>query len=641
MVIATSDIQSFTVSTSLRGVFSGDIGVTNQNRQYTGSYRYTPVRLNLASTATTTGIGSPACFSGSTTILGLVSEVEDVRDISSLEANLKFRSFFATSYKKAINTEYFISTASTVLSSILEGYAGIPSALVDISLSPSNTIVGVVSGNNVLEECVKIAQASEANLFVDIGGILKVRNWKDASDSIDVVIPPESLKGASILRGTSVGPTVIAVKGRYISNFDAGEQFYTVKNPADQTSADPNKSVAKQGMKDACSKVGLGRPRLDMLIKKLAATAEDLANSAFRITETTTECPTVDSSSGVITNRQTVGGKFHGINIIADAQMEVVLSDDCDGYLEPGDFSWEYDVVGQRRKHTEKDDPGMLQRPDLSNRLKALRLAENAVRQASGRPVSQLGTSVDGTLDNVRTSDERDDQRIEMFVVDDDLVAEFGIIIEQLDNQYISDYETLFDVAIRRFQEYKMQRNVWQVEVAYLPCLSVNDVVQFVTPDGNDTVTGVLSSIKLSYTSAPEVLMSLTVESFEDIGATDYTSGNMLLYPNLEAINGVDWIGNNAVRMLRGYVALDSGAQLSQSFANLEVGADYTFTLTATVDTAGSFTMSMGSGSQLVGSSGTFFVTFTAGSSTATALITGVTGGWYITNMIVVKEVTK
>ena len=87
----------------------------------------------------------------------------------------------------------------------------------------------------------------------------------------------------------------------------------------------------------------------------------------------------------------------------------------------------------------------------------------------------------------------------------------------------------MMNVAMRRFQEVKMERNAWTVEIAYLPGLELNQVVQFDTPETYEgvpeTVTGLLTDMSVDADlTAPTVMMKLLVLSFEELGATTYTN---------------------------------------------------------------------------------------------------------------------
>jgi hypothetical protein len=139
-----------------------------------------------------------------------------------------------------------------------------------------------------------------------------------------------------------------------------------------------------------------------------------------------------------------------------------------------------------------------------------------------------------------------------------------------------------------------MQAHTWSVQFAYLPSLSLGDVLTFDTPEtyegGEVTVTGLLSSLRVSYDASPKATMSGTVESFEDIGSTNYVIGNLILDADMKGTgvstewNTKDGGGTGYSQVADGFAFLsaDTGAANWSSFwleqTGMTVGESYTFT---------------------------------------------------------------
>jgi hypothetical protein len=208
---------------------------------------------------------------------------------------------------------------------------------------------------------------------------------------------------------------------------------------------------------------------------------------------------------------------------------------------------------------------------------------------AGGGPAGGGGSpNQGGNRSRDKNADEAVEVQIEITVDDPDLQAKYGVITEQIENRYVGFKEKLADIAIRRFQEVKMRMTTWNVELAYLSCLGLNNVVEFNTPETADggvvAVQGLLTALHVSYDSAPKVKMSGTVESFEDIGATDYIVGNLLLDPEMKGVGDTDWsigvTGDAFAQVADGFGFIDvpfaSTGNVILTQPQMEVGASYT-----------------------------------------------------------------
>ena len=121
------------------------------------------------------------------------------------------------------------------------------------------------------------------------------------------------------------------------------------------------------------------------------------------------------------------------------------------------------------------------------------------------------------------------------------LVSEFGILTDEIQNEYIDNYEVCDAIALRRLQEVKMERNRWSLDLVYTPSIGVNDVVSFQSPLFNTTITGRVIDYNVDYSPSPEASVSVTVESFEELGSDQVRGSNLLRGSDLERFNSTGW----------------------------------------------------------------------------------------------------
>jgi hypothetical protein len=113
--------------------------------------------------------------------------------------------------------------------------------------------------------------------------------------------------------------------------------------------------------------------------------------------------------------------------------------------------------------------------------------------------------------------------------------ALLGPELEEVGNKYVYTKDRLFDLAVRRFKEIKMSENTWNVQTGYLPCIKINQVVEFRTLDTEDApsrvIKGIVGGISLEHSEGqegPETLMNLTIMSTDCLGNDTYTSSNLV-----------------------------------------------------------------------------------------------------------------
>jgi hypothetical protein len=218
-----------------------------------------------------------------------------------------------------------------------------------------------------------------------------------------------------------------------------------------------------------------------------------------------------------------------------------------------------------------------------------------------------------------------------MVINDVGLQSEYGVVTEEIDNAYISDGVTAMVIGVRKIQEFLMSRNRFRLKTKYLPQLRINQVISFIAPDTDQTITGRIVRIHVngdvdnSLTS-----MDIDVENMSELVGRIYTSGNLLIYPELCGINQINWISSGGVYALSGYFGFEAGSSVSQPLYYIP-GETYTLTYEAIKSTGGSFVVSESSSgaSSSVGGSGTYTFSFIPLSTTGYLTFSS-SGEWFL-----------
>lgn len=599
-----NNLISFDASCQMRGSYGANVNLTNENQQYDETLRYTTVQIILQATAEAEGI-DPTCFEGNVRwVYGIVQHVGDSRGLSEDAISLTIRSFFAPLARKPINTEKYDSTVAPVLAEVVQTFASVPLALCDFNMTGGNKMIGVVSGGNMLDEIRKLAQAGEGDIYVGRTGLLTTADWKDNTDLVDVTIPDEAIISADISREEVQGPSRLRVRGRFISQYDCGlTQLGGLPKPS--------KIEPQKGKLVKCCENGIEQPECE-----------------HKERQTDAEGSMVDGKNAEHTIES--GFKVNEITNLDQDMLMLAVTNELSDYIGKGNHEIEREVKGRIQPKNEIEGAQAKQGP-LKDQVKIphemlSRMALAMGARNLGKTKLHAAPSGGGNPD--KAPDEPDPMMIEMVVDDPDLQAEFGVITDEIENVYISTYETLFDVAVRAFQEFKMSRNSWTVNLKYLPCINVNQVVQFTTPDTKKTVTGLVRDVRVNYDASPRSEMAIQVESFEEIGSTDYCSDNLFLYPELCGTGAsFPWIPSDStwVYAADNHIVLDrvrSGVDtyVEQTVYDCEIGAEYTVTWTTENGTITGSVEAGGTGSS------TSSIVFTCTATPITIRFTG-TGG--------------
>lgn len=598
--LVLSDLVKWSAKYSMPGSLTASVEFTNQRLQYGSDLLWTTVTVQAENTVIT-DLPNSAAFSGTVTwINGVIQSIDDGCQIADKDFKASIASFFSVLVNKPINTHYYDTTAATVLLDILQVYCGVPVALFSISVSASPSIVGIVQGADVWSECFKLAQCCRSDMFVQVGGILKIATWKDHNSIVNWALPREAIISVTRTRGVEKGPSRIRIRGRHVSKYDCGPRLMST-NPVNEPS-----SVSK----DKCYRNGLGEPSSQIVLKNLGGSENDLTNASYILNG--------DLKFDVMTSSD-----------IKDATATIKTVPKEDSYLEAAtDSKVFYKVLGRNSKGQLEN-----QTTDLKAHKDHLTIHDKALAKLAGLPLGVLSIA---NKDPHMGGESGDRDRLEMVINDPALQANFGLITEEVDNSYISDGYTAFIIGIRKVQEYLMGRNKYKLKTAYLPALQINDVITFIVTDTDQALTGRVVDINVEYdAAASSISMDLEVECFTELAGRTYVSGNLLVYSELCGINQKNWVSGGGVYALSGYFGFESGASVYQP---LLLNTNVVFTVTVDVilpiTSSGTFRVrdSSSNTSASRSSSGTLTLSYTPVSAASNLIFESVSGEWFMTN---------
>ncbi len=607
--LALSDLLSWEATYSL---FSGLFGVaqfTNQDLQYGVDLRWTVLSIS-ANVTVSSDLGDPTAFAGTAAWLrGVIHSIDDGCEIANKYFTVNVASFFSTLANKSINTHLYNTTAGTVLLDVLQVYCGVPITLFSISAGAAPIVQSIVQGSNVWEECLKLAQCCHSDMFIQIGGNLVIEPWKDHNSTVDYILPPEAIEKVTRVRNTEKGPSRIRLRGRAVSRYDCGPHLL---------STDPTQ--APTGLnKSKCYRNGLGEPSSDLILKNLGGSKNDLTNASY-ILGGDLQFDTIDAHD------------------IKEASATIHTTPTEGTYLDPGtDSETQYKVFGRNKSTGELED-------DTSGKLRTqkgnIKTHDKALAKLAGVPPGVF--SISGK-DPHFGGEAGDKNRLEIVINDLLLQAEFGIVIEDVDNQYVSSPLSGFVIAIRKIQEFLMGRNKYKVITKFLPVLNINHVITITVPDTEEELTGRITHIHAAANiEASELLMDVELECFTELEGRVYLSGNLLIYPELCGLNQVNWVSNDKVYALSGYFGFESGGIVYQPVF-LQLALVYTLTVEVIlVSPTGSFTIDdVSSGTSVtLTASGTATLIYSPLNTTSNLRFTADSGEWFITNPNLTTSVT-
>jgi len=518
-----ADLTEWQVSCFLRSSYSATVHFTDEGDQWTDdAVLGKPIEVWLEASADLLGNVPAGCWEGDVRwVYGLVSNREDNNVVSDHTVSLRVVSFASRLSNKPANTERLSGTCKEALELLASRYGGLPAAMYDFTDCGANPMHEIVAGSDLLGEMGRIAAAGRCDLCVQRDGVLTAVAWKDASSAVDTVIPPQAVEQArrvSAVEGAAGGvPTRIRVRGKYRTDYDCGEVDFTKSQlPSTSTPAGGGNQPTR-GAAQKCIMTGKGTPAI---IAKQAAdgNGEDIDNS---------DVQTSWGSAKLVGE----GGESSPPGFF---QTQITGPDD---YVPAGEQS--VTVERQGRKHPMAEIEAAVAKYErlAQEREAEAQGQESMTRRLGAKPGGRGVGGVSGGFAGFapwgggspdHNTDEPEATQIELVLEDPDLMALYGVIDEDIWNPYVSNLDTLFEIAVRRFQEAKMLEDQWDVRCAYLPCLQLGDVVTFTVPQTLEEITGAVTGIRLGYEPSPSATMDLTVEALTSLGTTEYVSPNLL-----------------------------------------------------------------------------------------------------------------
>jgi len=517
-------------------------------------------------------------------------------------------SYFEYLKNKAISTQQLPGVLlSTVLPTVIGVYAGVPNSLLDIVSYDNNFIKGPIEGNNLWDELQSLAQAGCADLFVQVGGKLTIEKWKDHTSPVELVIPDSVMISAEKAKYTPPNTTAIRAKGASITGFTAGTR--TLSN-----------NEQGPGAVTKCVQSGLKTPVVELTFNNLTGSEEDLRNAQI-----------LASNFNVFRKKAKIKGG--GIQYIArnlnpseffgptpKGSLFVVsgtVRSDIDEKLNPR--------ATDKKKNSKRDPSNVLQ---------------NALNYGYPVPMSSFGKGAFGSESfvepeptaNSPIADRSSPQQVET-VLYSPKINVCGFSTEEIDNKYIFSRYLLVKLAARRYQEIILSQNVWNVDIAYYPCIKLNQVVEFNVPEtkncGVKKIKGIVAGIDVSHSTADdgtqETSMSLSIMDVSCLGGEVFFSENLVV-PISESSNlGLTgWAVSPTTLFNQSSVEdciflSNSGGLIPAfaqfTFAEVEVGTQYSWSFDYISTAGGSSTnfIAVGfPGTTVIGGSGTHSGTFTA-----------------------------
>lgn len=578
-----NNLISFGIQSSINGGYSGTFQFTNDLCLYDAeTMLWRPIIMNLTSDAT--GVNCPAGpWEGTRTVLnGLVTQADPKGVKANNTARVEVRSYAYRLAKRTVNTFNMCIDAITAMQVTLNTYLSYPLGLLDIEGMTPNKVTGPIRGGNAIDELKRIAQIGCAHLYVDLNGLLTVSPWKDHNSQTEYVIPSDMIVEACSLRSLAPGPTKIVVRGGFYSRC--------------RIKCDVGTDEPGGGKRAICIKTPIQQDEAKLKITPKVGSCENVSDVE------------VDADVGVIVgdDAPTSTSQSGGAPTISICQKNVPA----------GTSVYEYSIKGCTADHAEYTSPATrrkargsadayLDRGGVAYATRGLGIESSTAGPAGGGGISGGG----GNLNDDRDADEFEEVRCELCVWDPGLQNQFGIIEETIENPYTCNPAVLFKIAKRRFQEFRMQRNAWRVTLPFTPQIELNQVIEFTTPNttacAGRPVRGLVVDIDITYQKSqnteasaggtdepPMVGMEITVWPFDELGLTDYVSGNILQDKDLCGVdeswtlnqpNGNDCgvgIGNGALCMESND---SSNATAEKILTELSAGATCTVSFDAAV----------------------------------------------------------
>jgi hypothetical protein len=584
-----------------------------------------------------------SCLSGQIKIVdGVLNSIGDDHQIEAKDLSLTFESRYQYLTQKALNTEPFLNIlASTVWEDCAVIYGGVPALSLTNNIVAQNYLVGPATSNNMMEELKAIAQAGFAHCFVQVDGKLTADPWWDCSrvGDYDHEIPCYLVLNANRVIQVTPPPTVIRVRGGFQTSYNCGETTFSDV----RTSTDTDRSGYESfgGGSRKCVYVGINQKEVDIVNNNLAGDREDLKNADIVV-------------SGI---------SVRDVKNIEDGHYK--FSAETGGFFQ-GSTDFYSAIKGKKRQNAPESTRAVESLRDEI--VRPTKMVDNLRDAIVDRPTTvggqAFGSGVSGGVghrDPTFTSKEPSVNQTEVVVYDPAGISRWGVIEEQIDNKYIVCKDHLTKLAVARFQQWKMEQNTWELEIAPMPCLQLNDYVRVELPIiagcSQTYIEGVVSGISSSYDGETGATsMKIIVWGTEELCDTTYVCGNLIT--NFCGINGDgDWEGagvgvNNVGDVSNDALTLITFGTFGYAYVYLtqpcmEDDANYTITFDAEllegVSSGLVFNIVGGGISVAIPATGTYSYSFVATGASHVfkweCLTMGVLNHWRIKNIILTKTI--
>jgi len=634
----TGLVTNFSCTHSMYSDFSASATLQNPNCELgvntiTGSCTPIFAKIDASAVGLTDSISPSnlaACYNQNPKwVAGLLSTFGEEQDGISDKVDITVSSYFQRLQDKPISTYLFSSNSQSVLQQLLDYFAGIPNSLYSYTVV-SNPVWGSIDGGSVMDAIKVASQCSMSNTYVQVGGVLETRVWKDHTSAVDLVIPSEMVGPVNKRASQLVPRLAVLVRGAKIDTAGCGERVVSDS----RLSSDEGGISSNPGPSKHTAISGIDTKSVKAVLANLNADKDDLKEAQV-LRDGNIGIEGVKAEDGNI--------KF---NIVPQGAPNAAISTVGVQSRISAFAAWK-----QARKAARENDKAIRSMNYQMGRLKHNQLALQKKlaelfsdpNKPSYFPASSLGgmaggpdTKAQKTAGNLSSNQTTNDQ-LEVFVYNNNAGTECGNSFEEIENSICKSRDVLFRIGVRRHQEMLLDNNTFQVQFNhYIPCLRLNQVVEFYTP-GTSTcpprkVKGLVTEIQTNYTAEDSsVKQTAAIADLDVLGNTTYTSSNLIDWQcggGANAITGNPWeaaaltIDSN-VTIQDTVLTLYGSPPATLIFAYLNQFLQQGWTYTLQFDyerlfgaSAMIFNNTAGGGATLPGPIGTYTETFSASTAT-------------------------
>ena len=445
---------------------TANINVVNVNEFDNVDNLQKEVKLFLEVNGTTTlwFVGNPQSFE---------CEVNHATNVMTI----KCTSFLNRLEMKPINTYTFDPTlgydtyVQPLIEEICFDFLGLPDdgSIVDISSSGyGNALEKItISEENSAHALKQLAQAFGCELFINKDGKLTNDAFKTGASTVDVKIPDEYLITSKKVITEEEGFSAVRVRGRYTSLDELG--LVNVHNNTHSLNINYDGTYYQ----------------MDLYVQN--ANIDELRNAVY-----TSSTPGIN-----ITLNQIYGNGKIQVNIARTPAFTV------------GTYTVNISISVRRIPWNEA--AGF-----ANNRLTTPKsMIVNSVYTIKDFTTVPRTQNIGPRYRSDKSADEKEDNRIDLTVIENTLVTKYGIRWLEIDNPYIDNQTVALYVAERAFVVQEQAKHTWQLDIAYMAEIDLNMVVEWTRADTKDTLIGVVRKINLAWqASDSSIRMSLIVEEF-------------------------------------------------------------------------------------------------------------------------------